>query len=208
MINSTAFITGSQYTSAFKGTLEKFKGKLMEFYQTYQQTKPVIENLEKPRTAQELLEIAQSPETQAVMQAYDSMKNKIEDMAPYLQSIETNFASESYKIKQIEDKGWLQKGIDYARVFHGGQGLISDDFDNVRLAIPAYIKSISEQLNIFRIAKSYEQNAKSKLMQAAATNKQIEQQPQPQQPKTQEEKPPWQQDIDDLERNLGGKLGL
>lgn len=164
---------GQEYTSAFISQLQDFKAKLNAFYSLYKQTSNVINSLEQPKTAKELMEIANKPKTENVKRAYNILRSNIENLLPYIEVVERNFASEIFKIKQIVDKGWMQKLVDWTQVLHGGKGLIADDFDDVRRALKPYKKSITDIITILREAKTLEDNAQNQLQQAAIKSQQM-----------------------------------
>lgn len=169
LINSNSdWGVGSQYTPEFHNMLIQFKDKLTSFHNMYQKVFPLISSLEKPKTGKELMEIAQKPETNSVTKAYQILRGAVNDMVPYLDTIKRNFSSEGYKARQTQDKGVLTSLVDKMRIFHGGAGLVADDFDDVVRAIDPYEKSIAEMLDIFKKADSVEKAAKTQLEQAAA----------------------------------------
>jgi hypothetical protein len=148
--------------------LQEFKGKLLDFYAMYQKYYSIIVSLEKPKTAKELIALSQKPETDAVAKAYKVLRAAADDMLPYIATIERNFASESYKTRQVEDKGILTSLVDKVQVLRGGKGLVADDFDDVVRAIAPYKKSVGEMLDVFRKAGSVENSAKTQIQQANA----------------------------------------
>jgi len=171
MLNSNSdWGVGSSYTSEFHSMLVEFKNKLIAFDNMYQKVFPLISNLEKPRTAKELMEISQKPETDSVVKAHGVLRESVKQMSPYLDAIKRNFASEGYKARQTQDKGILTSLVDKMQIFHGGKGLVADDFDDVVHAIDPYQKSISEMLEILKRAESIEKSARTQLDQSMAQN--------------------------------------
>ena len=158
---------GYQYTANFKSMVQDFKTKLMAFYRLYSKVLPIITDLEKPRTAQELLMLSKNPETDNVIKAYKAFRGAADNMLPYITTIEKDFSSESYKNRQVEDKGWMTSVVDKLQIFHGGKGLVADDFDDVVRAISPYKKSIAEMLDVLKKAESLEKSAKTQIEQAA-----------------------------------------
>lgn len=158
---------GYQYSAKFKSMILDFKNKLLDFYKVYQKVLPLINNLEKPRTAQELMELANKSETKTVIESYRKFRDAANNMLPYIMTIEKDFASESYKNRQIEDKGFLTSLVDKLQIFHGGKGLVADDFDDVVRAVAPYKKSIAEMMEVLKQAESLEKDAKSKIEQAS-----------------------------------------
>lgn len=166
LINSNSdWGVGNQYNSEFKSMVQDFKSRLMSFYGLYQKVLPIIKNLEKPKTVQELKDLALSPETPTVVNAYKTLWAHAENMSTYLNAIQRNFSSENFKNRQIADKGWISSLLDKTQM-HGGKGLIADDFDDVVRALPPYRKSITDILNVLIAAGSEEKNAKNQVEDA------------------------------------------
>jgi hypothetical protein len=158
---------GYSYSEEFKSTVQDFKNKLSNFSELYQKIKPVISELEVPKTAKELIVLSSKPETTEVIQAYNTLQKSFADMIPYVDSIQKNFASESYKSRQIKDKGLLTSLVDKTQVLHGGHGLVADDFDDVVRAIPPYIKSVKDIMGVLNDAGSLQKKSQQELQQAA-----------------------------------------
>lgn len=168
LINSNSdWGVGSQYTPEFHAMLVEFQGKLTKFYNLYQKTLSIINNFEKPKTARDLIEIAQKPDTSAAGKAYKMLSDYTSQMVPYLKTIKQDFSSEGYKARQTADKGVLTSLVDKMKVFHGGKGLVADDFDDVVRAIDPYQESIKELLNILLKADAMEKASKSQIEQAS-----------------------------------------
>lgn len=163
---------GYDLSPEFKDTMVNFKSKLESFYNLYKKVYPIVNNIQKPKTAKDLKKLMGSPETATVIKAYTIMKNMFDDMSPYLKNIQRNFASESYKATQIKDKGWLTSIVDSVSFLHGGKGgLVADDFDDVSRALPPYVESVNDILKVLKDAKSYENKAKDELQSANANQK-------------------------------------
>ena len=158
---------GYQYSADFKSMVSDFRTKLMSFYNLYQKVLPIIKDLEKPRTAKDLVELAQKPETDTVIKAYRAFRAAADNMLPYITTVEKDFSSESYKTRQIEDKGWMTSLVDKMQIFHGGKGLVADDFDDVVRAISPYKKSVGEIMDVLKKAESLEKAAKDQIQQAS-----------------------------------------
>lgn len=170
LINSNSdWGVGNQYSAEFKSTVQDFKSRLMNFYGLYEKILPIIKDLETPKSVQELKDLALSPETATITNAYKVFRANTENMSTYLDTIEKSFSSESYKNRQIADKGWISSIIDKTQM-HGGKGLIADDFDDVVRALVPYRKSIKDILNVLVTAESLEKDARLKIEQAMYKN--------------------------------------
>jgi hypothetical protein len=167
---SVSWGVGRQYTQEFITAMQEFKKEIEKRYGDYQRILPIIKSLEKARTGKELLDLAKSPESKTVINAYKFFREEMDDFLPYLNKIEQNFKSETYKIRQIEDKGWLEKAVDWTQILHGGWGFIADDFDDVNRSIAPYKKSIGDILKVLQEAESVEKNAKQQVDTAATTS--------------------------------------
>jgi hypothetical protein len=167
--SSSQWGVGYTYTAHFIKIVRDFKNKLLNFYQIYLQILPLIVDLETPRTATELLQKADTSE--AAVKAYRALNVASQNMSRYIQTIETNFSSESYKARQIEDKGWLTSLLSKTQVLHGGKGLIADDFDDVVRAIGPYKESILELLKMLKQASEFEQSTQQQINQAVEQSK-------------------------------------
>lgn len=170
LINSNSdWGVGNQYNAEFKATVQDFKARLMSFYNLYQQILPAIKDLEKPKSVQELKDLASSPETATITKAYKVFRANTENMSTYLDTVEKSFSSEGYKNRQIEEKGFFSSLIDKTQL-HGGKGLIADDFDDVVRALGPYRKSIKEILDVLKTAESLEKDARIKIESAMYKN--------------------------------------
>ncbi len=166
--SSSSWGVGYDYKSDFKSMLEDFKNKIDNFYSLYVKATPIITDLEKPRTAKELMELAKKPQTNTVVKTYGVLKTAIDNMLPYIVSIEKNFSSEAYKARQIEDKGFMSSIVDRVQILHGGKGMIADDFDDVVRAIAPYKQSVKEAVDLFKNAESIEQSAQQKIQEVSS----------------------------------------
>jgi hypothetical protein len=204
--DSASWGTGYDYRSDFKEMISSFKTKISSFYDLYQNIEPIIKDLEKPRTAQELVQLASNPKTTTVMDAYRKFRAAADNMLPYISTIETNFASESFKTRQIQDKGWMSSLVDKMQVFHGGKGLVADDFDDVVRAISPYKKSIADILQILKKAESLEMSAKRQIEQASQASKQQFDSEESSPVSSDKGKTDMDSKISDLEKDLSGGI--
>jgi len=169
LINSHTMIGfGYDYTPQFQSMLQDFNNKLSNFYNIYLQNKSIILEMEKPKTAKEALEISKKSQTNNAIKAFENINNLFNDLLPYLQRIQLNFSNEYFKNLQIEDKGVLQSLIDKTHVLHGGKGLVADDFDDVKRAIPPYIESVQQMLKYIQQASSIEDAVRQQIQDATS----------------------------------------
>jgi len=166
--SSSWYGVGVDYKETLTTMVTDFKNKLTGLSELFQKIKPLIDSLEKPQTAEELIAVSKQPKTNEVINAFKSFYGATANMLTYVQTIQKNFASESFKARQTQSKGWAQSLIDKVQFLHGGHGLVADDFDDVNRAIPPYLTSIKEILDIFSSAKSKVDKAKADLSSAEA----------------------------------------
>lgn len=166
--SSSSWGVGYSYKANFIAQVQDLKNKLNSFYGIFRKVEPVITELETPRTSEQLIQLAKQPTSDSVVSAYNTFKSAAENMLPYINTIEKNFSSETFKVKQIEDKGFLSSLVDKTQILHGGKGLIADDFDDVVRALSPYKKSISDLLSVLKNAESIEKSAQQQLQTAVA----------------------------------------
>lgn len=158
---------GYKYKPEFISDMQNFKNQLSDLHNAVMQSTHIIDQLEKPKNAKELMVISQNPESATVVDAYKSLRTKISNLTPYIKKVIDNFSSEDYKARQIVDKGLLTSLVDKTQLLHGGKGLVSDDFDDVKRALAPYKASLLDIVKTLRGANSIEQKSKQELEQAS-----------------------------------------
>lgn len=159
----TTLGVGYKYKPAFLQEMGNFRNKLEEFFNITQSVMPIIEKIETPSSGKELMEESKRTNVNEVKQAYDKYRTAYMNFLPYIKDVLKNFASEDYKLRQIEEKGFLSKIVDAPQILHGGKGLVADDFDDVRHALTTYRNSLVEIAKVLRGAQSLQQQATQKL---------------------------------------------
>ncbi len=162
------FGVGYKYRQEFIAELEDFKSKLEELNSTMEATTSVIDSIEKPKTAEELQELAQKSQSQDALNALKTLKAKIHSLTPIFVKYIKNFASHEYRQRQIEEKGFISKLIDAPGFLHGEKGLIADDFDDVIRALVPYRKSLQEVIKVLKESSNKENAAKIELEAASS----------------------------------------
>jgi hypothetical protein len=170
--SNSNFDVGYQFKPEFLQMVQAFKGKLVDFYNVYSHVSPAIDELQKPRDAGELLQVAQSPETTNFIKAYQSFKVAIEKLLPMISKIQENFASDFYKQRQIAQTGALTSLVD-STLLHGGKGLVADDFDDVRHALDTYVVDIQNVAKALSSAETLKQKATNELQEAAYKSEEL-----------------------------------
>jgi gas vesicle protein len=169
MLNSTvSFGVGNKYTQGFIAKLQELKSKISEIKSKYDQIFKVIEVIETPKTGKQLMELIKSPKNTDIMDAFNTFKEAMDDFRPYILTVTSNFKNETYKIRQVADKGVISKMVDWTGISHGGWGLIADDFDDVVRALGPYMKSLEIILDTLEKAKTVQQQAHEKLNESLA----------------------------------------
>lgn len=170
--SNTNWGVGYTYTPAFLQTVNQLKAELGKLAAVVQKVLPLLNNLEKPRTGQELKEMAQKPETQEIAQALQEYQAVFDEVSPFIDGVIADFNNEGYKQRAIAEKGFMSSMVDSTEVLHGGKGLVADDFDDVKHAlqtIEADLQSIATGLRAYDSAK---QKATQQLQAAQAKSSQ------------------------------------
>ena len=175
--DTAGIFTGTTYSSVFLNEMRKFRGQLMTIYNTYQKVVPVINTLQKTRTASELIQIANSPDSNVLINAYNLFKKNIDEYSPAINQTMENLSSQSYQQAHVEEKGALNDLFDMTQLLRGGKGLIATDSEDVARAIPPYKTSLQYILTILSRAKSIEAHAKDQIDRAASEGNTIINQP-------------------------------
>lgn len=163
------FGVGVKYKPEFISMVQDFKNKLEDLNDAYQKTLPLINSFEMPKTdqvAKEIISKISDTDTQNAVKAYNYLRAKVKNLMPYIQQVARNFTNESYKARQIEEKGLITSLIDKTQVLHGGGGLISDDFDDVKHAIPPYLDSLKDIASVLSDATQKQSALQEQLQNA------------------------------------------
>lgn len=152
---------GVSYTPEFTQEMNKLKGDLGQVFNAVQKALPIIQSVEKPRTGsekvKEMARIAQDPKTKEATQAIEEFKNVIKEYGPEVATVISNFQRQSYKDEVTASKGALTKLVDWTEILHGGGGLVSDDFDDVKRALVTLWKDIQGLQTALMQAQKIEQ---------------------------------------------------
>lgn len=162
---------GQSYKPEFINLMQAFKGKLNEYMTLYmQQVVPVLAQVERPSTAQDLMEQAKNPDTANISEVVNNFKSATANLLPMITKIQSNFASEDYKARQIQEKGKLTSLVDMTGL-HGGKGLVADDFDDVSHALETYVLDIQNVAKALAGSQTLEKQVISELSQASTSTK-------------------------------------
>lgn len=134
---------GYTYTPEFLQTVGQLKNDLAEINTEVQKALPILTNIKTPRNRDELLVIAQQPETHEAIQALADLKAVVAKTSTFIMQVGRDFSSDSYKQRSIEHKGFLSSLVDSTGVLHGGAGLVADDFDDVRHALKTLMGDVA-----------------------------------------------------------------
>ena len=159
---------GYKYTPEFTQTVTELKQNLAKLDEIVVKVLPMLTDLEKPRTRQELMQMAQQPQNQQLAQYMQEFQQVFAEVAPFIVTTINDFKNEGYKQRAIADKGWAEQGVDAVEVLHGGSGLVADDFDDVRHALETLevdVKNIDDVLKTYQNAKK---TAEDRLQAGAA----------------------------------------
>lgn len=197
LLNSNSnYGVGYNYRPEFLKVVHDLKDKLQQFNTSYQSLMPILDKMDTPKTGKELLELAQKPETQNTMEQIKIFKDSAINLFPYIKKIIQDFSNETYKNRQISDKGFLSKLVDSVPGLHGGANLIADDFDDVVHALQTVLSDITGIVKNLQNSNSIEQSAKQELQQSASEAEKPVTKP------ATEDEAPWA----DLEKELNSGL--
>ena len=84
---------------------------------------------------------------------YSTLNEAIANIKPMLTTLKELFENKTLLATLIDDKGALTNAMDFTQILHGGYGFIPNNFDDVVIILPAYLKSLSEILNAMEVAK-------------------------------------------------------
>jgi len=166
LTSNTNWGVGYEYRPEFIQMVNDLKEKMGQMDSAVKKIMPLLDKLEKPRTGPELVEMAKQPETQELIKGYKEFQAQLKVLLPYIAKIEQDFSNESFKQRQIKDKGIFTSMVDSVGFLHGGAGLVADDFDDVVHALQAVMKDIKGLADTMRTADSLEQQAKQQLASA------------------------------------------
>lgn len=159
-------IVGYEYRPDFITEMQEFKNKLGQLHFVVTKNIEIINQLEKPKDAPALIDVAKSSEGESINNAYNSLRNEIKKLIPFISKVFENFKSEEYKNRQIVDKGMLSSLVDKSQVLHGGKGLIADDFDDVNRALQPFKESLKSICKTLKDANSKKESALKELEKA------------------------------------------
>lgn len=162
----------NKFKDQFKTDMTVFKGNIEQLMSAYSNFKSQVEAIQRPTSAQELIEIAtkQPEESQALNKSYAAFRAGVKNIEPILNQVEINFKSEDYKNSQVENEGFLSgigDTLNVGGLLHGGKGLVADDFDDVLRAIPAFKKSVKDILDLLVSTASVANNARLRIQDAS-----------------------------------------
>ena len=145
---------GHKYDAALKHDVMTLQETLNEFWTAYSQSLPLIQRMEKPVNAQDLMQKSQDANTMSAMQAYETLRGEVEKLYPYLDKVEQNFSNPDYKSEHTVEKGAITNLMDSVPFLHGGKSsLTADDFDDVVNAIGPFKSAVKRLLDTFAKAK-------------------------------------------------------
>lgn len=167
----TADITlgfGHKYDQTLKQDVSNLRGQLARFWSIYDRALPIIHQLEKPATPQQVIQLAKSPGITSVQRAYEALRAAATAFAPYLDKTEENFSDPDYKAEHTQ-KGGATSLIDEVPFLHGGKSsLLADDFDDVINAIKPFKDSVKRLLDLLVKSQSLQEKAKADFEQASS----------------------------------------
>jgi hypothetical protein len=161
----TAVGAGHEYKPAFIAEMQQFKSQLQHYNALYQKIEQYIDALDHPGTASELQQVAMRPETNNIINAYNAFKAASIELYPKFKQVQTNFSNEGYKQRQIASTGYAMQALDATKIFHGGKGLVSDDFDDVKRALTPFMQATKNVVTALSASEVKQQQIKDSVQQ-------------------------------------------
>jgi hypothetical protein len=160
---------GEEYDATLKQDVVNFEQRLADIMSAYNSIIPIINKLQKPRDASELIKMEKDGSNNEVKAAYNKLSSLIKNLSTFIDQMETNLKSSFYKKEHTKETGW---GLDLAKKMNlvgGGYGaLIADDFQDVLNALTPFKESIKEVLQVFTDAETIQNKAKADIANAQA----------------------------------------
>ena len=170
--------TGQSYKPEFIQQMTKLKSDLGVMNAAFQKVSSFIQSVEKPRTkteaTQELARIGQDPKTQESAQAVEEFNKTVAEYAPEIFQVVSNFARQSYKNEVTTSKGALTEAVDWTEILHGGAGLVSDDFDDVRRALLTLWADIKDMYGALKQSANIQKSLEQELQQSESQISKLE----------------------------------
>lgn len=184
LIEETTFTNGSGVTMGLKGVeyLDSFvqsakdlKDRVNKVYKECKKVEKIINYLDKPRSASEAIEMAKQEEAKNIPLVYQMFEKIYEEHNSYFEDVVKKFSNEEFKLRQIKDKGLLDKLFSQTGMV-GGKGLLSDDFDDVRRSLQAFQKSFSDFLLVLKAASDMKDKAAKDIQSATPSSQSAQKQ--------------------------------
>jgi hypothetical protein len=208
--SNSNFGVGYDYKPEFLQIVRDLKVQVQAYAGVEKQIEGILEKLQMPRTVDQLKEMAKEPETQEITNSIKAFNTATQKIWSFLESFVKDLDDESYKQRQVTDKGILSKLVDQTQILHGGGGLIADDLDDVKHALQTYMLDIQNISKVLSGTTSFAQNAQQKLT-AAISNAPVTTQNTPESGTSSRAKDEEQLGIGGLSQSLqdytGGLLG-
>lgn len=157
--SSKGWGVGYNYRPEFITQCNEIKEKLDHMNSVVETLSDALDNLQYPRTSEQLKELSNDPKTKDTLSVFQNFQNELKTFYPYFKQVVIEFSSEDFKQRQIQDEGFMQQMVDSTGFLHGGKGFIADNFDDVVHALQALFKDLDGMLqsvvNSSAIAKRY-----------------------------------------------------
>lgn len=167
--------TGGWGLTALKPEFIKSVGEVQShlntLLSTYKKFETLVNETTAPKDFNQLIEMAKENEahTKDVQLAFKAFAEDLKQVLPMLDKMEENFKSQTFKEKQVSEKGILSQIGDVFNVggfLHGKNSLISDDFNDVVRAIPSFKKSALEVKDLLIKSSKRASEAKAEIDRA------------------------------------------
>ncbi len=168
---SASFGVGHEYDKELINDANTLKTEITTFMNTYHSLSDVLNGLEHPGNAGDVLKMAQdNPKLQAAIKAINSLNEISDKMKKTMAEIKTNFSSDLYKSRHVKDTGILSKLLERTHIQGGRTSLLADNFENVITAMSPFQDDVQSILDLLskvpkvagQVQKSIEQVATPK----------------------------------------------
>lgn len=135
---------GREYDDELRNDIKGFLDRLSSINEKYNSVYQVLRNIEVPRDYNDMMKELNDPNTKASVDAYQEFKNISFQMLTYIDTMEDNFKSYSFKHQHIKDEGIGSELLEKLHLSGGLSSLFADPFQDVLNAIAPFKASLTE----------------------------------------------------------------
>jgi len=178
MMTSTGSIVGFKFTDQFVALLKDLSNKSNEVYNLAHALDMAVGKTDIPKTAKEAIALAQDPAGQEIAKAYQALKEKMDDYAPYFATMQRNLSDDSFMQRNIADKGKLTEWAeDLGLEGENWYNIVSTPFGELRRSLGNFVKDVQNLEYAVQQGQGMEQQVKQDMQQAPAPQPDIKPMP-------------------------------